>query len=85
MEVSSGVKKEKRRLSFEEWMKIMGIAVALLVFALIYTMDTPIQMTLQGKASLSVFGMVFVLWVTQAVPTYAAALLAIVLLVFTGG
>lgn len=85
MEVSSGVKKEKRRLSFEEWMKIMGIAVALLVFALIYTMDTPIQMTLQGKASLSVFGMVFVLWVTQAVSTYAAALLAIVLLVFTGG
>jgi len=85
MEVSSGLKKKKMKLSFEEWMKIMGIAVALIVFALIFTMDTPVQMTLQGQASLAVFGMVFVLWVTQAVPTYAASLVAIVLLVFTGG
>lgn len=85
MEVSSGMGKEMKKITFDRWMKITGITIALLVFALIYTMDTPVQMTLQGKSSLAVFGMVFVLWVTQAVPTYAAALLAIVVLVFTGG
>ena len=76
---------EKKKLTFEQWMKIAGIAVSLLIFALIFTMPTPVKLTLQGKASLAVFGMVFVLWVTQAIPTYASALLAIVMLAFTGG
>ena len=75
----------KKKLTFEQWMKIAGIAVSLLIFALIFTMPTPVKLTLQGKASLAVFGMVFVLWVTQAIPTYASALLAIVMLAFTGG
>ncbi|MBE6023712.1 MAG: DASS family sodium-coupled anion symporter [Cellulosilyticum sp.] len=83
MEISS--KSVKKKLSFEQWMKIAGIAVSLLVFAGIFTMPTPVQMTVQAKSSLAVFGMVFVLWVTQAVPTYASALVAIVMLVFTGG
>lgn len=85
MTVSSGVGKRTKKISFDKGMKITGITIALLVFALIYTMETPVQMTLQGKSSLAVFGMVFVLWVTQAIPTYAAALVAIVVLVFTGG
>ena len=83
MEISSKVGKKK--LSFEQWMKIAGILVSLVVFAAIFTMPTPVQMTVQAKSSLAVFGMVFVLWVTQAVPTYASALVAIVMLVFTGG
>lgn len=72
-------------LSFEQWMKITGITIALIVFALLYTMPTPIQMTIQGKATIAVFAMVFVLWVTQAISTYTSALLAMVLLIFTGG
>lgn len=71
--------------TFEKWMKITGVTIALIIFAIIFTMDTPIRMTMQGKASLAVFCMAFVLWVTQAIPTYASALLAIVALVFTGG
>lgn len=82
MEVLSG---RERKLSFEEWMKIAGIAVALLVFAILYTMPTPVAMTGQGKAALAVFSMVFVLWVTQAIPTYASSLVAMVMLVMTGG
>lgn len=85
MEVSSGMGNKVKKITFDRWMKITGITISLLAFALIYTMDTPVQMTLQGKSSLAVFGMVFVLWVTQAIPTYAAALVAIVVLVFTGG
>ena len=83
MGVSSEAK--KKSLTFEQWMKIAGIAVSLLIFAILYTMPTPVKLTMQGKSSLAVFGMVFVLWVTQAIPTYASALLAIVMLAFTGG
>ena len=60
---------QKKKLAFEQWMKIAGLAVALLVFAAIYTMPTPVALTLQGKSALAIFGMVFVLWVTQAIPT----------------
>ncbi|MBQ4265296.1 MAG: anion permease, partial [Clostridia bacterium] len=76
---------QKKKLAFEQWMKIAGLAVALLVFAAIYTMPTPVALTLQGKSALAIFGMVFVLWVSQAIPTYASALLAIVMLSITGG
>ena len=76
---------QKKKLAFEQWMKIAGIAVALLVFAAIFTMPTPAALTLQGKSALAIFGMVFVLWVSQAIPTYASALLAIVMLSLTGG
>ena len=77
--------KAKKKFDLEKWMKIAGIFVSLLVFAILYTMPTPVQMTGQGQAVLAVFGMVFVLWVTQAIPTYASALVAMVMLVFTGG
>ncbi len=76
---------QKKKLTFEQWMKIAGIAVSLLIFAAIYTMPTPVQLTMQGKSALAIFGMVFVLWVSQAIPTYASALLAIVMLALTGG
>ena len=78
-------KKTKKKFDFEKWMKITGIFVSLLVFALLYTMPTPVHMTMQGKSALAIFGMVFVLWVSPAIPTYASALLGMVLLVFTGG
>jgi len=76
---------KKKDSVLEKWMKVTGILIALVIFAAIYTMPTPVAMTIQTKASMAVFFMVFVLWVTQAIPTYASALVAIVLLVFTGG
>lgn len=85
MQISTELSGGGTKPGLEKWMKIAGITVALVVFALIYTMPTPIQMTVQGKAALAVFSMAFILWVTQAIPTYASALLAIVALVFTGG
>ena len=77
--------KKEGRISFEGWMKIAGIGAALLVFAILYTMPTPTAMTGQGKSALAVFAMVFILWVTQAIPTYASSLVAMVMLVMTGG
>lgn len=74
-----------KKISFNDWMKIAGILVALVVFAALYTMPTPAALTLQGKTVLAVFGMAFVLWVSQAIPTYASALVSICALVFLGG
>ena len=68
-----------------DWMKILGIPVALLVFGLLITMKTPVGMTFQGKTALATFLMALVLWVTQAIPTYASALLVVVVLAITGG
>lgn len=76
---SSG-KNQKR-----DWMKIVGIPVALILFGLIMSMNTPVGMSFQGKTALATFSMALVLWVTQAIPTYAAALLVIVVLAITGG
>ena len=73
---------EKKKI---DWFKVAGIPVALLVFAILFTMPRPIGLTGQGQAVLAVFGGVFVLWVSQAIPTYASALVGMVLLVFTGG
>jgi len=74
-----------KKLDFNAWMKIAGILVSLIVFAILFTMPTPVLLTAHAKYVLAVFGMVFVLWVTQAIPTYASALLAMCMLVFTGG
>ena len=68
-----------------DWFKVAGIPVALLVFAVLFTMPRPVGLTGQGQSVLAVFGGVFVLWVTQAIPTYASALVGMCLLVFTGG
>ena len=68
-----------------DWFKVAGISVALIVFAALYTMPRPVGLTGQAQAVLAVFGGVFVLWVSQAIPTYASALVGMVLLVFTGG
>lgn len=76
---------DTKKLSFNDWMKIAGILVALVVFAAIYTMPTPAALTLQGKTVMAVFFMAFVLWVSQAIPTYASALVGICMLVFLGG
>jgi anion transporter len=69
----------------EKWMKKLGIPIALLVFGLLMTMSTPVGMTFQAKAAVAVFAMALILWVTQAIPTYASALLVIVMLTLTGG
>lgn len=67
------------------WMNILGIPGALLIFGLLMTMKTPVGMTFQGKGALATFLMALVLWVTQAIPTYASALLVIVMLALVGG
>ena len=82
---TSKVSKSSSTNQKRDWMKILGIPVALVVFGLLFTMTTPVGMTFQGKAALATFAAALVLWVTQAIPTYASALLVIVVLAITGG
>ena len=42
------------------WMKILGFPVALIVFGLLMSMNTPVRMSLQGKTALATFAMALV-------------------------
>lgn len=69
---------------FELWLQYLGLPLALLTYAVCYTMPTPEGLTVQGQISLAVFLMAFILWVSEALPTYATALLTLVLLALSG-
>ena len=74
----------KQASSFQRWLDLLGIPVAVAVFVALYLMPTPSGLSSQGQTALAVFMTALVLWVTQAIPTYATSLIAMVLLVLTG-
>jgi len=74
----------KQASSFQRWLDLLGIPVAVAVFIGLYLMPTPSGLSSQGQMALAVFLTALVLWVTQAIPTYATSLTAMVLLVLTG-
>jgi di/tricarboxylate transporter len=63
--------KPKPAVMFRRWMEVVGIPLAALVFAALYLMPTPSGLSTSGQMSLAIFMMALVLWVTQAIPTYA--------------
>lgn len=77
------IRKTKSR--FEQLMFYFGLPLALVVFALIATMTTPVGLSYSGKIALAVFTGALILWVTEALPTYVTALLVLVLLPCLGG
>lgn len=74
----------KKKSVFEQWLQYLGLPLALICFAAFYTMSTPEGLTVQGQISLAVFAMAFILWVSEALPTYTTALLSLVILALTG-
>ncbi|VYU34779.1 DASS family sodium-coupled anion symporter [Clostridium tertium] len=82
---TSSLSKSSSNNGKRDWMKILGIPVALIIFGLLMSMNTPVGMSFQGKTALATFLSALVLWVTQAIPTYATALLVVVVLAITGG
>ena len=70
--------------SFQRWLDLLGIPVAVVVFLALYLMPTPSGLSIQGQMAIAVFMAALVLWVSQAIPTYATSLLAMVFLVLTG-
>lgn len=78
------VAQSKQASSFQRWLDFLGIPVAVAVFVCIYLAPTPSGLSMEGQMALAVFLTALVLWVTQAIPTYATSLLAMVFLVLTG-
>ncbi len=74
----------KEKSVVDKWMQVAGLPTALIAFVFLLTMPTPAGLLLQGKAAIAVFFSIFILWVTQSLPTYLTSLIAIVLLVMTG-
>lgn len=70
--------------SFEKFLGRYGIAAAFLFFALIYSAPTAPGLTVQGKIAAAVFFSALILWVSESIPTYATALLVVVMLAVTG-
>lgn len=70
--------------SFQRWLDYLGIPVAVAVFLALFLMPTPNGLSSQGQTAIAVFMSALALWVSQAIPTYATSLLAMVLLVLTG-
>ena len=80
----SASKPPKPTMRFQRWMDFLGIPVAVAVFLSLYLMPAPSGLSSNAQAALAIFMMALVLWVTQAIPVYATALLAMVLLILTG-
>jgi anion transporter len=78
------VKVKKVKSPFELKMQFFGLPLALLIFALIYTMPTPAGLSYAGKMALGVFLTALTLWITESIPNYAVSLLVIVALPLTG-
>ncbi|KEI10161.1 SLC13 family permease, partial [Clostridium novyi] len=78
------VKVKKVKSPFELKMQFFGLPLALLVFAIIYTMPTPVGLSYSGKMALGVFLTALILWITESIPNYAVSLLVIVALPLTG-
>lgn len=71
-------------MTFQRWMDFLGIPVAVAVFVALYLMPTPSGLSTNGQMALAIFMTALVLWVSQAIPTYATSLIGMVLLVLTG-
>lgn len=78
------VKVKKVKSPFELKMQFFGLPLALLIFAIIYTMPTPAGLSYAGKMALGVFLTALILWITESIPNYAVSLLVIVALPLTG-
>ncbi len=70
--------------SLELKMQYLGLPLAIIVFMLIYSMDTPVGLSYAGKMSMAVFASALILWISEAIPNYVTSLLVIVALPLTG-
>ncbi len=84
MTTVSSAARPKPAMMFQRWMDLLGIPAAVVVFLALYLMPTPSGLSINGQTALAIFMAALVLWVTQAIPTYATSLLGMVTLVLTG-
>src|SRR3712207_3861280 len=64
-------------LGVEAMLKAVGVPVAIAVAAAIWLMPTPAGLTLPGQKALALFGGIFVLYLTEAIPLAISSLLVV--------
>ncbi|GAB6167788.1 DASS family sodium-coupled anion symporter [Clostridium carnis] len=82
--MTESVKVKKVKSPFEIRMAYFGLPIALIVLALIWTMETPQGLAYNAKMSMGIFAFALILWVTNGIPNYVTSLLVLVLLPVTG-
>ncbi len=70
--------------SVETLLKATGVPVAILVAAAIWLAPTPDDLSLEGHKALALFGGIFVLYLTEAIPLAVASLLVVPMAVLSG-
>ena len=65
--------------------KIIGVAAAIILFALVYALVPVSESGLkpEGKAALAVFLGAFALWISEPFPTYVVAFVTMIALILT--
>ncbi|MGY4675938.1 SLC13 family permease [Ursidibacter arcticus] len=69
--------------SKEQWLKKLGIPLALLVLFVLMFMPTPEGLTAEGQKAIAIFCSALTLWVCGSIPIYLTSLLVIILLPLT--
>ncbi|MGX3020678.1 SLC13 family permease [Ursidibacter sp. B-7004-1] len=67
----------------EQWLKKLGIPLALLVLFVLMFMPTPEGLTVEGQKAIAIFCSALTLWVCGSIPIYLTSLLVIILLPLT--
>jgi len=84
-ETNLNVLPTKKATPNELIMKYFGFPLGVLVFLLLYFMQTPSGLTMQGQVAIASFAAALVWWVTEPFPTYVTSLILMGLLVFFNG
>ena len=75
---------DQSQRSFEAILKAIGVPLAILAAAATWLSPTPESLSLQGHKALALFGGIFVLYLTEAIPLAIASLMVVPLAVLTG-
>lgn len=75
---------DQKKKSVDDFLKMIGLPLALLVFLGIFFMPSQEGLTVQGQKTLAVFLSALVLWVTNPLPAFLSALITIIALTLTG-
>ena len=70
--------------SFDAVLKAVGVPLAITVAAAIWLLETPQGLSIQGHKALALFGGIFILYLTEAIPLAIASLLIVPAATLTG-
>lgn len=77
------IQNQEHQSARKEWLKKIGIPLALTILLVLMFMPTPEGLTIQGQKAIAIFCGALTLWVCGSIPIYLTSLLVIILLPLT--